>query len=106
MSAGRLLRTYISMAGSDVLTIISSVTRAFVCASAGIEASVARRKPAAAIERFNVASHVFFCFVVTWRDGISRRPVRITRLNPLFTISIHNRYILAGVFSWLTELEG
>jgi hypothetical protein len=42
---------------------------------------------------------------MTWRDGISRRPVHVMRLNPLFTISIHNRYILAGVFSWLTEKQ-
>jgi hypothetical protein len=51
------------------LTIISSVTSASVWASAGIEASVARRRLAAAIERFNVASHVFFVFATTRRDG-------------------------------------
>ena len=69
MSAGRLLRTYISMPGSDVLTIISSVTRALVCATAGIEMSVARKKLAVAIESFNVASLVLFVFVVIQRNG-------------------------------------
>jgi hypothetical protein len=44
------------MPGSAVFTIISSVTAAPVCASAGIEKSVARIKPAVAIEIFNVAS--------------------------------------------------
>ena len=57
------------MPGSDVLTIISSVTRALVCASAGIEMSVARKKPAIAIESFNVASLVLFVFVVIQRNG-------------------------------------
>ena len=69
MSAGRLLRTYISMPGSDVLTIISSVTRALVCATAGIEMSVARKKLAVAIESLNVASLVVFVFVVIQRNG-------------------------------------
>jgi hypothetical protein len=64
MSAGRLLRTYISMPGSAVFTIISSVTRALVCASAGIENSIARKKPVAVIRNFNGASLVFFVFVV------------------------------------------
>jgi hypothetical protein len=57
------LRTYISMPGSAVLTIISSVTRALVCASAGIETRVARKKLAAAIEILNVASLVFSVFL-------------------------------------------
>jgi hypothetical protein len=48
------------MPGSAVFTIISSVTRALVCASAGIERRVARKKPAVAIESFNGASLVFF----------------------------------------------
>jgi hypothetical protein len=52
------------MPGSAVLTIISSVTRALVCASAGTETSVARKKLAAVIESFNVASLVLFVFVV------------------------------------------
>jgi hypothetical protein len=57
------------MPGSAVLTIISSVTRALVCASAGIEKRVARKKPAAVIESFNVASLVVFVFVVIQRNG-------------------------------------
>jgi hypothetical protein len=51
------------MPGSAVFTIISSVTRALVCASAGIENSVASKKPAAVIRNFNGASLVFFVFV-------------------------------------------
>jgi hypothetical protein len=47
------------------LTIISSVTRALVCASAGIEARVARKKLAAAIEILDVASLVLFVFDLT-----------------------------------------
>ena len=57
------------MPGSAVLTIISSVTNALVCASAGIERRVARKKPAVAIESFNVASLVIFVFVVIQRNG-------------------------------------
>jgi hypothetical protein len=119
------------------LTIISSVTRALVCASAGIEKRVAR-KPAAAIKIFNGASLVFFAFVVinvteiaATRHPISPGPMRattlkrrdeahiprqrairaftahpgaaltdaarmrVTRLNVLFTISIHNGIIFS-----------
>src|SRR5215213_10203867 len=71
------------MPGSEVLTIISSVTRVLVCASAGIEMSVARNKPAAAIEIFNGASLMFLVLLVTQRNGNSRdgasnsRPVRV-----------------------------
>src|SRR5258705_8764959 len=71
MSAGRLLRTYISMPGSAVFTIISSVTRALVCASAGIEMSVARKKPAVAIEILNGASLMFLVLLLTQRNGNS-----------------------------------
>jgi hypothetical protein len=73
------------MPGSAVFTIISSVTRALVCASAGIENSVASKKPAAVIRNFNGASLVFFVFVVINVTEIaatshppSRGPMRTT----------------------------
>jgi hypothetical protein len=46
------------------LTIISSVIRALVCASAGIDMRVARKKLAAVIEILNVASLVFFVLLL------------------------------------------
>jgi hypothetical protein len=45
------------------LTIISSVTKVLVCASAGIEKRVARTKPAVAIESLTIASLVLFVLI-------------------------------------------
>src|SRR3954467_5447658 len=73
------------MPGSAVFTIISSVTRALVCASAGIEMSVARKKPAVAIEILNGASLTFLVLLPSQRNGNSgggafySRPVRALR---------------------------
>src|SRR6266545_3540251 len=76
------------MPASAVLTIISSVTRALVCASAGIEMRAARNKPAAAIEILNGASLMFLVLLLTQRNGNSRdgasnsRPVRVVQQRP------------------------
>jgi hypothetical protein len=51
------------------LTIISTVTTALDCASAGIERSVARTKPAVAIEFFNGASLWFLILLGAYRNG-------------------------------------
>src|SRR4051794_10547760 len=104
------------MPGSAVFTIISSVTRALVCASAGIENSVARKMPAAGIRYFNDASLVFFVFVVLQRRGncsdasvsalAGAARTCVTRLKVLFTINIHNIIIVQQrSFSWLAETE-
>src|SRR5690242_10730701 len=57
------------MPGSAVFTIISSVTRSLVCASAGMDKSVARKKLAAEIRTFNDASLVLFVFAATQSNG-------------------------------------
>jgi hypothetical protein len=59
------------MPGSAVFTIISSVTKALVCASAGIEMRVARKKPAVAIEILNGASLMLLVLLLTQRNGNS-----------------------------------
>src|SRR3954464_3727028 len=75
------------MPGSAVFTIISSVTRALVCASAGMDKSVARKKPAAGIRNFNDASLVLFVFVATQCNGSCSDEISIL-LGPMVRITV------------------